>query len=48
MSGLANNARGFEVVLCQLWWAASSSTCAPSGGKARLGALPDQAALEFR
>src|SRR5262245_57137709 len=40
--------RGFKVVLCQLWWTAPRSACAPSGGKAGLGVLADQAALEFR
>ena len=40
--------RGFKVVLCQLSWTAPRSACAPSNGKAGLGALSDQAALEFR
>jgi hypothetical protein len=40
--------RGFKVVLCQLWRTAPRSACAPSSGKAGLGALSDQAALEFR
>jgi hypothetical protein len=29
-------------------WRDTRSACAPSSGKAGLGALPDQAALEFR
>jgi hypothetical protein len=36
--------RGFKIVLCELWRTASSATGAPSGGEARLGTLPDQAA----
>jgi len=40
--------RGFKVVLCQLSWTAPRSACAPSNGKAGLGALSDQAALDLR
>ena len=40
--------RGFKVILRQLRRTASGAAGAPRGGKARLGALPDQTALEFR
>ena len=39
---------GLDVVIGEFWRTASRAAGAPSGGKARLGALPDQAALEFR
>jgi len=37
-----------EVVVAEFGRAPSGTTRAPSGGEARLGALPDQTALEFR
>ena len=37
-----------DVVVGEFWRTASRPACAPSGSKTRLGALPDQAALEFR
>jgi hypothetical protein len=40
--------RGFKVFLCQLRRATSSAAGMASSGEARLGALPDQAALELR
>ena len=39
---------GFDVVVRQFRRTASGAACAPRGGKARLGALSDQAALELR
>jgi len=39
---------GLDVVVGKFWRAASGAARAPSGGEARLGALADQAALEFR
>jgi hypothetical protein len=39
---------GFDVVAGEFWRTASCAARAPRGGQARLGALPDQAALEFR
>jgi hypothetical protein len=39
---------GLDVVVCEFRRAASGAANAPRGGKARLGTLPDQAALEFR
>jgi hypothetical protein len=41
MSGLAS-------IACEFRWTASRATNTPGGGEARLGALPDQAAFEFR
>lgn len=40
--------RDIKVFFRQLWWTASDAARAPSGRKTRLGALSDQAALEFR
>jgi hypothetical protein len=37
-----------KIVFSQLWWAASGAARAPRRREARLGALSDQAALEFR
>ena len=39
---------GLNVVVGEFWRTTSGATRAPGGGEARLGALPDQAALEFR
>jgi type IV secretion system protein VirB9 len=39
--------RDVKIIFCQLWRAASGAVGATCGGKARLGALADQAALEF-
>jgi hypothetical protein len=39
---------GLDVVVREFWRTASGATCPPGGGEARLGALPDQAALELR
>ena len=39
---------GFDVVIGEFWRAASGATKPTGGGKARLGAFPDQTALEFR
>jgi hypothetical protein len=39
---------GLDVVVRQFRRTASGATSAPRGGKARLGAIPDQAALKFR
>ena len=39
---------GLDVLVGEFRRAASCAAGAPSGGEARLGALPDQAALEFR
>ena len=39
---------GFKVVFCQLRRTTSSASGAASSGETRLGALPDQATLEFR
>jgi len=39
---------GLDIVIGEFRGASSSAAGAPRGGKARLGALPDQAALEFR
>jgi hypothetical protein len=36
-----------DIVVGGFWQTTSGATCAPSGGKPRLGALPNQAALEF-
>ena len=40
--------RDVKVVFRQLWWTASGTAKPTRGGEARLGALSDQAALEFR
>jgi hypothetical protein len=49
MSGLASNAlAGLDVVVGEFRRTSSRATRAPSGSKTRLGALPDQTALEFR
>jgi hypothetical protein len=40
--------RGLDVVVSEFWRTASGSARAPGGCEARLGALPDQAALELR
>ena len=40
--------RDIKVVFCQLWRSTAGATGAPRRREARLGALPDQAALEFR
>jgi len=40
--------RDIKIVFCQLWRTASGAAGAPSGRKARVGALSDEAALEFR
>jgi hypothetical protein len=37
-----------NVVVGEFWRTTSGAACAPSGGEACLGALSDQAALEFR
>ena len=37
-----------DVVVGKFWWTASGAARAPGGGKAGLGALSDQTALEFR
>jgi hypothetical protein len=39
---------GLDVIIGEFRRTASRAASAPRGGKARLGALPDQAALEFR
>jgi hypothetical protein len=39
---------GLDVVPREFWRTASSAARAPRGGKARLGAFPDQPSLEFR
>ena len=39
---------GLNVVVSEFWRTTSGTARAPGGGEARLGALPDQAALEFR
>jgi hypothetical protein len=39
---------GLDVVAGEFWRTPSGAARAPSGGEAGLGALPDQAALEFR
>jgi hypothetical protein len=39
---------GLDVVVRQFRRTTSGAACAPRSGKARLGALPDQAALELR
>ena len=39
---------GLDVVVSQFRWPASGAARAARGGEARLGALADQAALEFR
>src|SRR3954447_27069575 len=39
---------GLDVILGEFRRTASGAAKAPGGGKARLGALPNQAALEFR
>jgi hypothetical protein len=39
---------GLDVVVREFRRPASGAASAPRGGKPRLGALPDQAALEFR
>ena len=39
---------GLDVVVSEFRRTAPGTACAPSGGEACLGALPDQAALEFR
>jgi hypothetical protein len=39
---------GLDVLVSEFRRTASSTASAPRGGKARLGALPDQTALEFR
>jgi len=38
---------GLDVVVGEFWRTTSGATCAPGVGKARVGALADQAALEF-
>src|SRR3954447_2151086 len=39
---------GLDVVLCQFWRSPASAPKPPRSSEARLGALPDQTALEFR
>ena len=39
---------GFDVVIGEFWRAASGAAKPTRGGEARLGAFPDQTALEFR
>jgi hypothetical protein len=49
ISGLASIAfGGLDVVVGEFWRTASGTARAPGGGEAGLGALSDQAALEFR
>jgi hypothetical protein len=38
---------GLDVLVGKFWRTISGAAGAPSGGEARLSALPDQAALEF-
>ena len=39
---------GFDVVIGEFWRTASGAAKPTRGGEARLGAFPDQTALEFR
>src|SRR5215471_17970497 len=39
---------GFDVVIGEFWRAASGAAKPTGGGEARLGAFPDQTAVEFR